>query len=161
MVHPFDDLYPFAPLYYLVFLCSFGINCCRSDLGLCELRLCCVNAPIMIDRRPPTSYPFVQLTTSTNLMAGTLDGYVTSSKSPPVCVATSQSITDRESIFIGSIYKAASIAQAQEAIRYHTEVVHGRNKASHEIAAWRCMVLKPGRTGLQGAESWAFPEFQN
>ncbi|KLO18942.1 ribosomal protein S5 domain 2-like protein [Schizopora paradoxa] len=85
-------------------------------------------------------------------MAGTLDGYVTSSKSPPICVATSQTITDRESTFVGSIYKAASIAQAQEAIRYHTEVVNGRNKASHEIAAWRCMVLKPGRTGLQGAD---------
>lgn len=85
-------------------------------------------------------------------MAGTLDGYVTSSKSPPVCLATSQPITDRESTFVGSIYKASSIAQAQEAIRYHTDVVNGRNKASHEIAAWRCMALKPGRTGLQGAD---------
>jgi len=85
-------------------------------------------------------------------MAGTLDGYVSSSKSPPVCIATSQPIIDRESPFVGAIYKATSIAQAQEAIRYHTDVVHGRKPASHQIAAWRCMVLKPGRTGLQGAD---------
>ncbi len=101
---------------------------------------------MMVDRRLPRPAVSVQQ------MAGTLDGYVSSSKSTPVCIATSQPIIDRESTFVGAIYKATSIAQAQEAIRYHTDVVHGRKPASHQIAAWRCMVLKPDRTGLQGAD---------
>ncbi|EIN06578.1 ribosomal protein S5 domain 2-like protein, partial [Punctularia strigosozonata HHB-11173 SS5] len=81
-------------------------------------------------------------------MSGNLDSFVSSSRPPPAASATSQEIRDRSSTFVATIYRASSPRLAREAINHHKNVVHASKPASHEIAAWRCMVLKPGKTGL-------------
>ncbi|KAH9920929.1 uncharacterized protein B0H18DRAFT_1086273 [Fomitopsis serialis] len=55
------------------------------------------------------------------------------------CIATSQDVRDRGSIFAHAVHAHVK------------NVVHGSKPATHEVAAWRCMVLKPGRAG------WAVP----
>jgi len=84
----------------------------------------------------------------------TLERFVSFSKPVPKAVATSQEITDRDSVFAAAIYRASNATEAQDAIRQHTNVVHGQNKASHEMTAWRCMALKPGRDGLGGPDDF-------
>lgn len=84
----------------------------------------------------------------------TLESFVTFSKPPRKAIATSQEIRDRSSLFVGAIYRATSSSEAQDAIRQHTQVVHGANKASHEMRAWRYMALKKGRDGLGGEDDF-------
>ena len=79
---------------------------------------------------------------------GSLDAFVTSKRPQPEPVATSQEVRDRGSIFVANIYQATSPALAQARVNHLKHVVHRSRKATHEISAWRCMVLKPGRTGL-------------
>lgn len=65
------------------------------------------------------------------------------------CIATSQEVRDRGSIFVAKI--------VQDAHRIHAHVkhtVHGAKPASHEVSAWRCMVLKHGKTGLGGPDDF-------
>ncbi|KII95661.1 hypothetical protein PLICRDRAFT_48606 [Plicaturopsis crispa FD-325 SS-3] len=83
-----------------------------------------------------------------------LDGFVRHSKSQPAIFATSQEIRDRSSTFVGTIYRASTPQDAQKAIRHLKNVVHGSKPPTHAIAAWRCMVLKPGRTGLAGPDDF-------
>ncbi|PFH52119.1 hypothetical protein AMATHDRAFT_140784 [Amanita thiersii Skay4041] len=83
----------------------------------------------------------------------TLDTFVKSSRPPPVPVATSQEIRDRGSIFVANIYRTSSPEAARTCINHLKFVVHA-SKATHEIAAWRCMVLKPGCTGLSGPDDF-------
>ncbi|KAG5650817.1 hypothetical protein H0H81_010929 [Sphagnurus paluster] len=83
-----------------------------------------------------------------------LDGYITSSRPPQEPLATSQEIRDRGSTFIANIYLASSASEARVRIAYLKDVVHQNKPASHEIAAWRCMVLKQGHTGLGGADDF-------
>ncbi|KAI6116016.1 ribosomal protein S5 domain 2-type protein [Pisolithus sp. B1] len=82
-----------------------------------------------------------------------LDTFVRSSRPAPAVVATSQEIRDRGSIFVGSVYRATSPEEAKAALHYHKHVVHA-GKDVYEISAWRCMVLKSGRTGLSGPDDF-------
>ncbi|CAA7262474.1 unnamed protein product [Cyclocybe aegerita] len=85
---------------------------------------------------------------------GTLEGFITSKKPQPEPLATSQEVRDRGSIFVGNIYRATTPDEAQTRVRHLKHFVHRSRKATHEIAAWRCMVLKPGRTGLDGPDDF-------
>ncbi|KAI0919071.1 hypothetical protein AcV5_002083 [Taiwanofungus camphoratus] len=69
-------------------------------------------------------------------------------------VATSQEIRDRGSTFVGNIFPAPTPHEARAAIAHIKNVLHGARPASHEIAAWRCMVVKPDRTGLGGPDDF-------
>lgn len=82
-----------------------------------------------------------------------LDTFVRSSRPAPAIVATSQEIRDRGSIFVGSVYRATNPEEAKAALHYHKHVVHA-GKDVYEISAWRCMALKPGRTGLSGPDDF-------
>ncbi|KZT21454.1 ribosomal protein S5 domain 2-like protein [Neolentinus lepideus HHB14362 ss-1] len=86
--------------------------------------------------------------------ATTLDSFIISSKAAPQVLATSQEIRDRKSIFVASAYKASSPAEARSVLKHHKHVVHGAKPASHEFAAWRCMMLKDGKTGLDGVDDF-------
>ncbi|KAF8653276.1 hypothetical protein AX16_003978 [Volvariella volvacea WC 439] len=87
---------------------------------------------------------------------GTLETFFLSSsrKPPPTPIATSQEIRDRGSTFVGTIYAVTTPEDAHARIQHVKHVVHGSKKASHEIAAWRCMVLKHGKDGLGGPEDF-------
>ncbi|KAF8633342.1 hypothetical protein AX17_004514 [Amanita inopinata Kibby_2008] len=88
------------------------------------------------------------------LATGNLDSFVTFSRPPPQPVSTSQEIRDRGSLFIANIYRASSPGEARSCINHVKHVVHGSRSATHEIAAWRCMVLKHGYTGLGGPDDF-------
>ncbi|OCH90571.1 ribosomal protein S5 domain 2-like protein [Obba rivulosa] len=66
--------------------------------------------------------------------------------------ATSQEIRDRSSIFIANIFEAATPEDARKAVE-HMNRVHA-SKPAYEIAAWRCMVVKPGKSGLGGPDDF-------
>ena len=85
---------------------------------------------------------------------GSLDAFITSKRPQPEPVATSQEIRDRGSIFIANIYQASTPEQAKARLNHLKHVVHRARKATHEISAWRCMVLKQGRTGLGGPDDF-------
>lgn len=87
-------------------------------------------------------------------MSTTLDGFIKHSKAPPKAHATSQEIRDRGSIFVGALYRAASPAEAKDAINHHRHVVHGEKSATHEMSAWRVMALKRDRDGLGGEDDF-------
>lgn len=86
----------------------------------------------------------------------TLDSYISSSKPQvtPQPIATSAEIRDRGSTFIANIFTATTPEEAKSHTKYVKHVIHGNKKATHEIAAWRCMVVKPGFTGLGGPEEF-------
>ncbi|THH11824.1 hypothetical protein EW146_g7907 [Bondarzewia mesenterica] len=88
----------------------------------------------------------------------TLDTYLDRSKPLPEPLASSQEIRDRASTFVANIFRARSPGEAQRALTHLKRVLHGSKPASHEIAAWRCMVLKPGRTGFTGNEDFEVQE---
>ncbi|KAI0369020.1 hypothetical protein BV20DRAFT_980383 [Pilatotrama ljubarskyi] len=83
-----------------------------------------------------------------------LDAFVKSAKPSPKPIATSQEIRDRGSTFVASIFSATTPDEARKAVRHLKHVVHGSRPATHEIAAWRCMVLKPGKSGLGGPDDF-------
>lgn len=85
--------------------------------------------------------------------------------SPTPTLATSQEIRDRGSTFVGYIYHARTADEARVALRHHTRPRHaGEHKDGKDvrelyvIAAWRCMVVKPGRTGLGGPDEFTVEE---
>lgn len=84
----------------------------------------------------------------------TLDSFIQTSRPPQPPIAISQEIRDRGSIFVANIYPATSPALARTQIYHLKHVIHGSKPASHEVAAWRCMVLKHGRSGLEGADDF-------
>jgi putative IMPACT (imprinted ancient) family translation regulator len=84
----------------------------------------------------------------------TLDSFILSSRPQPKPLAISQEITDRGSIFIANLYHISSPTEARSGINHLKHIIHRDNPASHEIAAWRCMVLKKGRTGLGGPDDF-------
>ncbi|KAG5342609.1 Protein IMPACT-A [Termitomyces sp. T112] len=67
---------------------------------------------------------------------------------------TSQEIRDRGSTFIANLFPAASPSEVRARIAYLKDVLHKGKPATHEIAAWRCMVPKPGRNGLGGPDDF-------
>ncbi|KAF9516050.1 hypothetical protein BS47DRAFT_715579 [Hydnum rufescens UP504] len=84
----------------------------------------------------------------------TLNGYIRSSRAQPKSVSVSNSITDRNSTFKATIYRATSAAEARACVGHTRNVLHASNPASHEMSAWRCMVLKSGHDGLAGPEDF-------
>jgi len=83
-----------------------------------------------------------------------LHSFLQSSRPQPQPIATSQEIRDRGSIFIATLYQASTPGEARSRINHVKHVVHGVHPASHEIAAWRCMGLKSGHTGLGGPDDF-------
>lgn len=83
-----------------------------------------------------------------------LESFVRPSKPFPQPVCTSQEITDRNSIFVANIFRAASEDEARKAVAHLRNVIHASKPASHEMSAWRCMVLKQGKTGLGGPDDF-------
>lgn len=84
----------------------------------------------------------------------TLDSFVRSAKPPPAVIASSQEIRDRGSIFVANAFRASSEDEARKAVSHLRNVLHGQKRATHEMYAWRCMVLKPGKTGLGGPDDF-------
>ena len=70
------------------------------------------------------------------------------------CIATSQEVRDRGSIFVAKIYAVGSVTDAHRVHAHVKHTVHGAKPASHDVAAWRCMVLKPGKSGLSGPDDF-------
>jgi hypothetical protein len=91
------------------------------------------------------------------MATGNLDSFIVSARPQPQSLATSQEIRDRGSLFVATIYAASSPTQAAGCIAHLTNV-HAQKPASHEIHAWRCMVLKDGRTGLGGPDDFEVRE---
>jgi len=85
---------------------------------------------------------------------GSLDAFITSKRPQPEPLHISQEIRDRGSIFIANLYHATTPDDAKARVNHLKHVVHRARKATHEIFAWRCMVLKPGRSGLAGPEDF-------
>ncbi|KAI0827985.1 ribosomal protein S5 domain 2-like protein [Trametes gibbosa] len=83
-----------------------------------------------------------------------LDSFVKSSRPPPKPIATSQEVRDRGSTFVGNVFTATSPEDARRAVRHLRNVTHGSRPATHEIAAWRCMVLSTGKSGLGGPDDF-------
>ncbi|KAI1791191.1 ribosomal protein S5 domain 2-like protein [Ganoderma leucocontextum] len=87
-------------------------------------------------------------------MSCNLDSFIRSSKPAPKALATSQEVRDRGSIFVANVFAASSPDEAHRATHHLKHVAHGGRPATHEIAAWRCMVLKPGKSGLGGPDDF-------
>lgn len=83
-------------------------------------------------------------------MANNLDTFVKHKLPSPEPLATSAEILDRQSTFVAYIFRASTPAKARRIHSHVSQVIHAKHPASHEIMAWRCMVLKEGRTGLGG-----------
>jgi putative IMPACT (imprinted ancient) family translation regulator len=83
-----------------------------------------------------------------------LNSFIVSKRPPPEPLATSQEIRDRGSTFVANIYPAITPDEAKARVEYLKHFVHRSKPATHEIAAWRCMVLKHGQTGLKGPEDF-------
>lgn len=91
------------------------------------------------------------LSRPTKKSQGTLDAFISSQRSPISDPAfTSQEIVDRGSVFVANIYHAVTPQEAKQRVEQMKRVVHSSKPATHEMAAWRCMVLRPGCTGLAG-----------
>ena len=84
---------------------------------------------------------------------GTLDTFITTKSLRPEPIA-SQEVRDRGSIFIGNICRATTLEDVKAQINHLKYYVHRQRKATHEIAAWRLMVLKAGKTGLDGPDDF-------
>jgi hypothetical protein len=87
-----------------------------------------------------------------------LDGFITHKQPLPEPLATSAEIQDRQSTFLACIFRASTPEQARRAHSHVRRVIHAKHPASHEIMAWRCMVLKEGRTGLRGDDDFKIEE---
>ncbi len=56
------------------------------------------------------------------------------------------------------VFRASTPEKARGIHSHVRQVVHAKRPASHEIMAWRCMVLKEGRTGLRGDDDFKIEE---
>ena len=86
--------------------------------------------------------------------SGTLHDFFSSSLPLPTPLAVSQDVRDRGSTFVAHLFRASTLDSALACINHLKHVVHGSRPATHGIAAWRCMVLKPGSTGLNGPDDF-------
>ena len=93
-------------------------------------------------------------TTLSDAFAGTGTGDPAAS---PITLATSQEIRDRGSAFVGYVYRARTADDARGVLSFHTRA-RTNEKQAYLIAAWRCMVVKPGRTGLGGPDEFEVEE---
>ncbi|KAE9411597.1 ribosomal protein S5 domain 2-like protein [Gymnopus androsaceus JB14] len=83
-----------------------------------------------------------------------LDSFVQRTQALPEPKATSQEIRDRGSTFVANIFSASTPEEAKAHVQYLRNVTHASRRATHEISAYRCMVLKPGKTGLTGPDDF-------
>jgi putative IMPACT (imprinted ancient) family translation regulator len=83
-----------------------------------------------------------------------LDSYLKSTRPQPRALGTSQEVRDRGCTFIANAYRATTPGEVHAAIDHLKHVIHGSKLATHEIAAWRYMVLKHGRSGLGGPDDF-------
>ena len=88
-------------------------------------------------------------------MQSSLDNFLSSTPaaSLPTISFTSQEIRDRSSAFVASITPVKDASQVKDAIA-HIRRTHASRPPAHEIAAWRFMTLKPGKTGLGGEDDF-------
>ncbi|KAH9067625.1 ribosomal protein S5 domain 2-like protein [Lactarius vividus] len=91
-------------------------------------------------------------------MSNNLDAFVTHKLPSPEPLATSTEILDRQSTFVAYIFRASTPEKARSMHSHVRQVLHAKRPASHEIMAWRCMVLKEGRTGLSGDDDFKIEE---
>ena len=85
----------------------------------------------------------------------TLDAFISSRKNPiSEPVFTSRELHDRGSVFVANIYHANTQQEAKARVDQMKALVHSAKPATHEMSAWRCMVPKPGRSGLGGPEDF-------
>ncbi|KAJ2922669.1 hypothetical protein H1R20_g14410, partial [Candolleomyces eurysporus] len=85
----------------------------------------------------------------------TLDAFISSRRKPvSEPVFTSSEIHDRGSVFVANIYHANTQQEAKARVDQMKAIVHSTKPATHEMSAWRCMVPKPGRSGLGGPEDF-------
>ena len=87
-----------------------------------------------------------------------LDGFITHKLPFPEPLATSAEIKDRQFTFLAYVFRASTPEQARRAHSHVRSVMHAKQPASHEIMAWRCMVLKESRTGLRGDDDFKIEE---
>ncbi|GJN94405.1 hypothetical protein Rhopal_007485-T1 [Rhodotorula paludigena] len=75
---------------------------------------------------------------------------------PPAPLVSSDPLTDRQSTFIAHACPATNRTHAQT-LQTH---IRGLRTASHpcemthEMLAWRCLALKPGKSGLESEDDW-------
>lgn len=55
---------------------------------------------------------------------------------------------------MANIFRATSEDEVRKAVSHLRNVIHGQRPASHEMSAWRCMILKNGKTGLSGPDDF-------
>lgn len=91
-------------------------------------------------------------------MPSNLDSFVTHSLPPTTALVYSPKIQDRGSTFEGVIYRIDSPSAAERIRSHHGQVVHADLEATHEMAAWRCMSLKPRCSGLGGPDDFALTQ---
>jgi hypothetical protein len=89
-----------------------------------------------------------------------LDSFITASSTrpSPTLLASSQEIRDRASLFVAHLFRACSLNDARAAQQYAARLHKSSTKPSHAMYAWRAMVLRPGRTGLDGEEDFTLEE---
>lgn len=91
-------------------------------------------------------------------MANNLDTFVKHKLPLPEPLAISSEILDRQSTFVAYIFRASTPAKARSIHSHVRQIIHAKRPASHEIMAWRCKVLKEGRTGLRGDDDFKIEE---
>ncbi|BGP51783.1 hypothetical protein JCM10450v2_007739 [Rhodotorula kratochvilovae] len=91
--------------------------------------------------------------------SGTLGSYfpsLTGPAQPPSPVLASDPLTDRASTFVAHAAPCTNRVQAQT-LQTHVRALRNRDhpvECSHEVLGWRCMALKPGRSGLESEDDW-------
>ncbi|KPV73351.1 uncharacterized protein RHOBADRAFT_45925, partial [Rhodotorula graminis WP1] len=114
----------------------------------------------MTTKRPaPSSFAASNAPTKRAAPSTTLTSFFPSSTGParpPQPVVASDPITDRSSTFVAH---AAPCTNHVQAATLHAHVRALRTpshpvECSHEVLAWRCLGLRPGRTGLEGEDDW-------
>ena len=111
--------------------------------------------PAGAGQRPSWAKPQPALPSS---LMPNLDEFITHKLPLPEPLATSAEIQDRQSIFLAYIFRASTPKQAHDTHSHVRRVTHAKRPATHEIMAWRCMVLKDGRTGLRGEDDFEVEE---
>ncbi|GAA6057101.1 hypothetical protein JCM3770_002081 [Rhodotorula araucariae] len=75
---------------------------------------------------------------------------------PPAPLVASDPVTDRASTFVAHAAPCTNRVQAQT-LQAHVGALRNKDhpvECSHEILAWRCMALRPGRTGVDSEDDW-------
>ncbi|KAF9531378.1 ribosomal protein S5 domain 2-type protein [Crepidotus variabilis] len=88
------------------------------------------------------------------MSSGHLDDFISAPSKSLTAIAVSPEIRDRGSLFVGTLYRATTPREAHANVAHVKHVSNRNKKATHDISAWRCMVLKPGKNGLGGPDDF-------